>query len=143
MVDFSNYIVGAYATSPTLNKWDAKKEIEYIEALKNSLEPIRGLELAFWGELHLYDEEIYLNTFNKNWEFVLTTLPANVKALTLNPKMGLASDNENSRVEAVLIYKKASEAVKKINNYCGKKSVIAVTIATAPSLQSINASSAV
>jgi hypothetical protein len=143
MGDFSKYFVGAYATSPTLNNWDIEKEKCFMDSLKNSLGTIQGLELAFWGTLHEYDEESYLDMLDEKWEYVLTTLPGNMKMLGKNPHFGIASDNESSRLEAVEYYKKANEAVVKINTHFDSKRVLAVTIASAPSLKVIGINSSV
>jgi hypothetical protein len=140
---FSNYFVGAYASSPTLNTWDNMKEIEFINRLKEGLGKIRGLELAFWGDLHEYDEESYLRMLDKDWEFVLTTLPANMKYLGLNPHFGIASDDSMGRLEAVEMYRNANKALKKINKYFNRQKVVVVTIATAPSLTNTKVSSSV
>jgi hypothetical protein len=140
--DFSNFFVGIYATSPTLLKWDSKKEIEYIEAIKKELNPIRGLELPFWGkDIHQYDSKLFLKLLDKSWEYILTCLPGNMKALEENKFFGLASDNEEGRVEAVEYYRKASVIVQKINRYFKSQRVISVAIATSPSLKDKNISS--
>ena len=143
MDKFSNYFVGAYATSPTLNTWDTIKEIEFINRLKEGLGKIRGLELAFWGNLHEHDEKSYLRMLDKDWEFVLTTLPANMKNLGLNPHFGIASDDPMGRLEAVEMYRNANKALKKINKYFNGQKVIAVTLGTAPSLTNTKVSSSV
>lgn len=143
MDNFNDFILGAYATSPCLLKWDEQKEIEYIEALKR-LNSIRGLELPFWGDsIHLYNEELFLSLLDKKWKYVLTTLPGNMEALKKNIHFGLASDDENGRLEAIKFYKKASDTIKKINNYLGKQKVISVVIATAPSLTNKAVSSSI
>jgi hypothetical protein len=136
MDNFSDFFIGAYATSPTLSNWDSQKEIEYIGTIKKELNPIRGLELPFWGnDIHEHDSELFLKLLDKNWEYVLTCLPGNMKALENNKFFGLASDNEQGRLEAVKFYKKASEVVRKINNYFKSKKVINIAIATSPSLK--------
>ena len=141
---FKNFIVGAYVTSPTLLNWDKQKEIEYINYLKDELNPIRGLELPFYGEgVHPHDPELFLGLLDKDWEYVLTCLPGTMKSLESNIHFGLASDNENGRQEAVAFYKEASKAVKEINNYFSDKKVVSVVIATAPSLNVAGVSSSV
>jgi hypothetical protein len=140
MDDFREFFIGAYATSPTINHWEKQKEAQYYQAIKKNLN-IRGLELPFWGKLHDHDEKFYLNLLDKKWDYILTTLPGTMKALSKNPHFGIASKNENGRKEAVEFLKNANLAVKKINDFFGKKSVLNVAIVSAPSLQNSQASS--
>ena len=128
-----SFIVGSYATSPCLFNWDKDKEIEFMQALKNQLHSIRGLELPFWGQgIHQFDEELFLTLLDKKWEYVLTCLPGNMKELESNVHFGLASNNEPSRLEAIEFYKRANKTVKRINDYFGSKKIISIVIATSP-----------
>ena len=138
--DYSNFFIGAYATSPTLNFFDKEKEREYYYELKKNLN-IKGLELPFWGKLHDYDEEFYLKLLDKNWNYVITTLPGTMRFLTSNPHFGIASDDKEGRKDAVCFLKDSSLAIKKINNFFGEKKVLNVAIATAPSLKNTQVSS--
>jgi len=140
--DFKGFIVGAYVTSPSLAYWNESKEVEFMQKIQQELNPIRGLELPFWGDgIHLYDEELFLSLLDRSWEYVITCLPGNMKRLESNIHFGIASDHEKSRIEAVNFYKKASESVKMINDYFGAKKVFSVVIATAPSLNNKDVSS--
>lgn len=143
MDDFSDLFVGAYATSPTLDNWDKEKETKYIQAIKQQLNPIAGLELPFLDDCiyNKNDDTYFLNLFDKNWKYVLTCLPGNMKQLSLNPHFGLASDNEKGRLEALKFYKKACSFIKKINKHFKSKKVISVVIATSPSLKHKDTSS--
>lgn len=140
MDNFENLFIGAYATSPTLFKWDKHKEEEYLSSIKNNLN-IRGLELPFWGELHAHDEEFFLSLLDSKWEYVLTCLPGTMKVLETNPHFGIASDDEKSRLEAIKFYRNANKAVEKLNNYFGESKVLSVVLASAPSLKSDDVSS--
>jgi len=140
MDNFENFFIGAYATSPTLFKWDNSKESEYLSSIKNNLN-IRGLELPFWGKLHMHDEEFFLSLLDSKWEYVLTCLPGTMKALEKNTHFGIASDNEQGRLEAIEFYKNANKAVKKLNDYFGGEKVINVVLATAPSLKAVDVKS--
>lgn len=140
MDNFENLFLGAYATSPTLFKWDKNKEKEYLVSIKNNLN-IRGLELPFWGELHVHDEEFFLSLLDPKWEYVLTCLPGTMKALEINPNFGIASDDEKSRLEAIEFYRNANKAVLKLNNYFYEEKVVNVVLASAPSLKNVDISS--
>lgn len=135
MDDFSNYIVGAYATSPALIAWEPKKETDFILGLRQRLGKIRGLELPFWGDgIHPYDTELFLSLLDPEWEYVLTCLPGNMQKLAENKHFGLASDDESGRQQALNFYKNASETIKSLNQYFGSRRVFAVAIATSPAL---------
>ncbi|WP_428738520.1 DUF4862 family protein [Sulfurimonas sp.] len=140
MDDYSKYIIGAYATSPTLNEWKEEKEIEYYEEIKKNLN-IKGLELPFWGTLHEYNEELFLTLLDKRWQYVVTTLPGTMKSLSQNPNFGVASDDEDGRKEAIKFLKSANAAIKKINDFFGEQKVFNVALATAPSLAATGVSS--
>lgn len=142
MDDFSKFIVGAYATSPTLLSWNEKKEINFIQAIRTTLNPIYGLELPFYGDsIHLHDETLFLSLLDKNWNYVMTSLPGVMMALENNIHFGLASDNINGRKEAINFYKQATQSIKKINRYFGTNKVHYISLATAPSLKSEGVSS--
>jgi len=140
MDNFENFIVGAYATSPNLLKWNYAKEKKYLENIKNNLK-IRGLEIPFYGTFYKYDEDHFLSLLESKWKYVLTCLPGTMKALEKNPNFGIASDNKKSRLIAIGFYEKANKWVKKLNNYFGKKKVISVVLASAPSLKNYGVSS--
>lgn len=135
MDDFSNYIVGAYATSPTLINWDPAKETDFMLGLRQRLGTIRGLELPFWGNgIHPYDAKLFLSLLNPDWEYVLTCLPGNMQSIAKNKHFGLASDDEGGRREALNFYKNACESINIVNQYFGSRRVFAVAIATSPAL---------
>jgi len=128
-----SYIVGAYATSPNLFKWDQETERQYFDELKK-LPSIRGLELPFWGDgLHPYDDGWLLENIDPSWENVLTCVPGAVKSMQSDSNFGLASKLEESRKNALELYKKALLAVRKLNDSLGRESVLAVHIASSPS----------
>jgi len=128
------YIIGAYATAPSLADNDKLNEHKFYEKLIESIPEIRGLEIPFWGkEIHQFGSDFLLDIIDKNWENVLTCIPGSMSKLANNPKFGLASDDENGRAEAIAMHKKANQALHKMNEYYERQSVIAVQIATAPS----------
>ena len=128
------YIVGAYATAPSLGSEDKILERSFYEQLSESIPEIRGLEIPFFGkEIHQFGSDFLLDIIDKNWENVLSCIPGSMSKLANNPKFGLASDDENGRAEAIAMHKKANQALHKMNEYYERQSVIAVQIATAPS----------
>ena len=128
------YIIGAYATAPSLADNDKSNEHKFYEKLIESIPEIRGLEVPFWGkEIHQFGSDFLLDIIDKNWENVLTCIPGSMSKLAKNPKFGLASDDENGRAEAIAMHKRANQVLHKMNAYYGRQSAIAVQIATAPS----------
>ncbi len=128
------YIVGAYATAPSLVSENRNSEQEFYRKLIIDIPEIRGLEIPFWGEgVHRFGSDFLLDIINPNWENVLSCIPGTMSKLAKNPKFGLASDDENGRVEAIAMHKRANQVLHKMNECYGRQSVIAVQIATAPS----------
>ncbi len=137
------YIVGAYATAPSLGGSSRTLEREYYDYLIKSIPEIRGLEIPFWGEsLHQFGDDFLLNNIRNDWQNVLSCIPASVCALKENPNIGLASNDEAARLESVKIHKRANQAFHKICDRTGNNSIIAVQLATAPSapVESVSAS---
>ncbi len=127
------YIVGAYATSPNIYKWDQETELQYFNELKK-LPSIRGLELPFWGDgLHPFDDRWLLENIDPSWENVLTCVPGTMKSLQTDSNFGLASKSEESRKKAIELYKRALLSVRKLNEHLGKNAVLAVHITSSPS----------
>jgi hypothetical protein len=128
------YIIGAYAAAPSLGVDDKSVEYEFYENLIESISEIRGLEIPFWGEeIHRFGSDFLLDIIQPSWENVLSCIPGTMSNLAKNPKFGLASDDENGRVEAIAMHKRANQVLHKMNECYGRQSVIAVQIATAPS----------
>ena len=125
------YYVGAYASSPCNNGWDASLETELYIALKKDAR-IQGLEHPFTGQLHSEDDAWFLNNIDPSWTFVFTCVPGIMAALKKNPAFGIASENEEGRLQAVDFLQKARDAIAKLNAHCGKPVVSAIQIQTAP-----------
>lgn len=126
------YIVGAYATSPNLYKWDEESEKQYFDALKK-LSSIGGLEIPFWGEsLHPFDDEWFMKNIDPSWENVLTCVPGTMKALGNGSNVGLASRSSKGIKKAFKLYQKAQNAIRQLNDYIGRNVIKAVHITSAP-----------
>ena len=128
----NKFLVGAYATSPTLNNWNENLELEDFNSLKkNSL--IGGLELPFWGtSLHPFDDEWLLSNLSSRWENILTCVPGTMNFIKDNPYFGLSSVNTKSRLKAIKMYKRAFNSIKKIKNRFGEKSLKGIFITSSP-----------
>ncbi len=139
MVDNSSlgsmkYIIGAYATAPSLNSNDKSLESSFYNKLIKSIPQIEGLELPFFGSsIHQFGSDFLLKFIKPEWNNVLTCIPGVMANLSKNPHFGIASDNNHGRVDAVDMYKRANQFVHKINDIYGKQSIIAVQLSTAPS----------
>ena len=129
------YLIGAYATAPSLALDDIGLERQYYEQLIQSITDIQGFEIPFWGEeSHKFGNEFLFQFIRPEWDHVLTCIPGSVKGLEGNPNFGLASDDSSGRSEAVEMHKRANQMVREINMHSGRPSVLAVHIATAPSV---------
>ena len=129
------YIIGAYATAPSLAISDKALEKKFYEKLIDSIPQIRGLEIPFWGEeIHQFGSSFLLDIINPKWENVLTCIPGTMSYLAKEPSFGLASDNSKGRKNAIAMYKRVNDMLKKINDKYGSKSIITVQIVTAPSV---------
>jgi hypothetical protein len=127
------YIVGAYATSPFLSK-NKNLELTFYDKLIESIPEIMGLEIPFFGHnIHRFGSDFLINILRPEWNNVLTCIPGTMENLSINPKYGIASDDDFFRMEAVSMYQRANQTVQEINGFFGKKSFIAVQIVSAPS----------
>jgi len=125
------YIVGAYVTSPCLFKWNESDKNKYFDGLK-AIENIRGLEHPFWGTLHPFDDDWFLNNIDPSWDFVFTCIPGTMKELLKNPDFGLASKSPAGRNAALEFTEKTRQAIIKTNKHTNRNSVIAVQLHSAP-----------
>lgn len=128
------YIVGAYATAPSLGIEDKALERDFYERLIKSIPEIRGLEIPFWGEeTHCFGSGFLLDIIRPDWDNVLSCIPGTMRFLANAPKFGLASDDERGRSDAVAMHKRANQILHRMNEHFGRQSIIAVQMTTAPS----------
>lgn len=125
------YIVGAYVTCPCLFEWDESLATQYMEGIKR-MPLIRGLEHPFWGSLHPFDENWFLNNIDATWDFVLTCIPGTMVEMLKNSVFGLASDSDSGRTAALEHIEMARRAVVKLNSHLERNAVIAVQLHSAP-----------
>ncbi len=129
-----DYILGAYASAPSVWKKDKKEESIFYNSLKENLENIRGLEIPFYGEnIHQFGDEYLIEKLDDSWINTITLIPASFNSLKKNIHFGLSSDHEESRLNAVESHKKLNSIVKKINDTKGKKVISSIQICSSPS----------
>jgi hypothetical protein len=129
------YIVGAYATAPSLGvKGNKELETQYYEQIQ-SIAHMRGLEIPFWGEeLHWFGSDFLLDLIRPDWENVLSCIAGTMDGLSKNAKFGIASDDEQGRQDAVAMHKRANQLLHKMNDRYGCQSIIAAAFATGPTI---------
>ncbi|EKD70846.1 MAG: hypothetical protein ACD_46C00367G0002 [uncultured bacterium] len=129
------FIIGAYATAPSLGLNNPNIEKEYYLKLIESVPYIRGLEIPFWGhDIHVNGTDFLLRFIEPGWYNVLTCIPGTMMALKSNRFFGLASDDENGRFAALKMHKRAHQKLLEINQHIGRNVFLAVQIATGPSI---------
>jgi hypothetical protein len=129
------YIIGAYASAPSLISNDKLLESQFYNKLIKFIPQIKGLEIPFFGEdIHKFGSDFLFNFISPDWDNVLTCIPGTMKYLEKNPKFGLASDNALGRKEAIAMYARANNILHVMNEKYGKKAFFAVQIVTAPSM---------
>ena len=126
-----NWIIGAYAASPTRWGWDVNDECRFLDGVVE-LPGVSGLEVPFTGELHKYDEAWFLSWLPAHLDVVLTLIPGTTARLKDDPHFGLASDNDAGRRAAVDFVEQARVSIGRINDHAGRAAVRAVQIHTAP-----------
>jgi hypothetical protein len=128
------YIIGAYASAPSLGNKDSEIESIFYDKLIQSIPEIRGLEIPFYGsEIHQFGTDFLLNIIKPDWDNVLTCIPGTMNFLAKMPEFGLASDNHLGRTQAIAMHKRANYILHKMNDLYGRKSIFTVQIHTAPS----------
>lgn len=126
-------IIGAYVSSISLRHWDVEDETIFFKQLRERPD-ISGLEHAFYGKLHRYDDNWFLANIDPAWNFVLTCLPGTTETLKTEPTIGLASNDSAAQNKALEFTAAACASVKKLNRFLKRKSVLAVQIHSAPAL---------
>mgnify|MGYP000863152983 FL=1 len=126
------FIIGAYVTAPTLFEWDPVLADRYWERILG-LCGIAGLEHDYWGSLHKFDNEWFLNMVAKDWDFVFTCIPGTMVRLQTTPTFGLASPDPSGQRAALEYTARARDAICTLNDRLGRKAVTHVQLHSAPS----------
>ncbi|MDO8526110.1 MAG: DUF4862 family protein [Deltaproteobacteria bacterium] len=127
------FIVGAYVSSISLRGWNEKDETLFFQSLRER-PSIGGLEHAFYGTLHRYDDDWFLKNIDPTWDFVFTCLPGTTETLKTEPAIGLASNDPVAQGVSLEFISAANKAVKKLNAHLGRKAVLAVQVHSAPAV---------
>jgi hypothetical protein len=126
------YLCGAYTSAPSLHRGDRDCETQFYERLK-TCKRIGGLEIPFWGDAcHPFGNKFFRSCLSKNWKNSLTCVPCSVAAQRRDPKIGLASTDENSRKVALEMHKRAHETFLEFNDYFGTNIFRSIQVTSAP-----------
>jgi hypothetical protein len=125
------YIIGAYATAPQTESWNAQVQAEYLDGIKG-LQGVAGIEHAFAGDLHPVDDNWFLENVNPEWDFVFTGVPGIMGNIGKNPQFGIASDDVSGRQDALHFYEQMRLAVLKLNGHLNRRAVSFVQLHTSP-----------
>lgn len=127
----NKYFVSCYATSPSFYAWNPVDETNYFEQLQvNSA--IAGIEHPFLINSNKYPLDWLLANIPDDWRILITLLPALMEGAKSNPSLGLASNNELDRLQAVSLMQQASKYVNTLNDAVGRQIVQAVHLHSSP-----------
>ncbi len=127
----NQYIVSAYATSPSFYQWDPVAEAAYFERLA-ACPQIVGVEHPFLPHSDKYPLDWLLENIPNHWELVITLLPPFMQLSKSNPDVGLASLNESSRLLAISMIKELNQYVGQLNAAFKRKVVKAINFHSSP-----------
>lgn len=127
----NNWIVGAYAASPTRFGWLPEEEDAFLRGIYR-LPNLRGLEVPFSESLHKFDETWFLHHLPKDLDIVITLIAGTTARVKKDPGFGLASNDEIGRKKAVDFVISARDAIERAHQIMERPSVIAVQIHSAP-----------
>ena len=128
------YIIGAYASAPSVWLQDKEEESSFYNLLKEKIENIKGLEIPFYGnQIHQFGDDFLIDKLEPSWSNTITAIPASFNYLKQDIHFGLASDHEESRLLAMQCHLKLNALVHKINDNKGKKAISSIQICSSPS----------
>lgn len=125
--------VGAYAASPAHAQWDPAAERAFFEGLA-AVPDVRGLELPWTGSVHPHDDDWLYANYPRGFDAVLTSIPDTMRRLQGEPRFGLASTDAQGRADAVRQVREMRDAAKRLDDACGRATVAAIEVHSAPSL---------
>ncbi len=129
-----SFIIGAYASAPSLFSNDQTQEEIFYELLKERVKSIKGLEIPFNGEnIHNFGDDFLIQILDDQWSNVITAVPASFMNLKKNKHFGLASDNHEGRDLALSCHKKLNNIVREINDKKGKSCISHIQLCSSPS----------
>ncbi|OGT52647.1 MAG: hypothetical protein A3F17_07895 [Gammaproteobacteria bacterium RIFCSPHIGHO2_12_FULL_41_15] len=125
------YFISAYATSPSISSWNPVLESQYFQALAENPNVI-GIEHPYFLDSNKYPLPWLQENIPDHWSIVITALPFFMDELKKNPYLGLASENEEARKQAVYLMKKMSQYTETLNNFFGRQVVKAIHFHSLP-----------
>jgi len=129
-----SFIIGAYASAPSLFSPDKRSETNFYELLKDKVSSIKGLEIPFNGEnVHVFGNDFIIDILEDDWINVVTAVPASFSQLKHNIHFGLASKNDQGRESALKVHRELNNIVKEINDKKGKLAVSHIQLCSSPS----------
>ena len=131
------YFISAYATSPSFNQWDPLDERKYFQALASEPEVV-GIEHPFFINSEKYPLSWLLENIPDHWSIIITALPAFMHEAKNNPLLGLASENEAGRRQAVQLMQAISQYSEKLNHIFNRKIVKAIHFHSLPRNDDVN-----
>tara|TARA_A100000171_G_scaffold47768_1_gene54298 strand:- start:10895 stop:11884 length:990 start_codon:yes stop_codon:yes gene_type:complete len=127
----NEYFVSAYATSPSSGKWTPSAETVYFQELAKKAD-ISGIEHPFCIEPEKYPLSWMIDNIPEHWSIIITALPLFMSESQKNPFLGLASEQEKSRCQAVQIMERILCYSKKLNHAFDRKIVKALHFHSLP-----------
>lgn len=132
----NGFIVGLYASTPNPLGVDCQFDYDLISLSKEQVLHTRGLEIPFYGLdgiAEKYSQPKLLSAFDPNWLNVITCIPSTVIHQKSDPMFGLASIDEQSRLSAAKKFKEASNLIKDLNDYFGRRAISHIQVCSSPS----------
>jgi len=123
-------MAGVYPLFPK-GAWDPRAEERLIAAARE-LDGFGGWEVPFTGSLHHADERWLLDRIDPVEKVVVTLIPGTMPRLASDPAFGLASSDEAARTRAIAFAWAARDAVRRLNDRTGRRTVAAVAVHSAP-----------
>jgi len=121
----NQYVISAYATSPSFNQWQPHIESKYFKQLAEQQEII-GIEHPFLLDSDKYDLTWLADNIPSHWSIMLTALPTFMILSKENPGLGLAANHEADRVIAIKIMEKVADYTRQLNHLLQRPVVSAV-----------------
>lgn len=117
--------------SPSLRRWKPEEEAVFMAGLR-AMDGVGGLEHGFYGSLHRFDEPAFLQSLDSRWSLALTCLPGAMDRLAVDPAFGLASPSDEGRARALEYMRCALKAVRRLNDFFGRRAVPVVSVHSLP-----------
>lgn len=128
-------LIGAYAAYSSAK--DPQVKWEVLESVLR-INQVRGLEIPITKSGKIFTEDSpsdykkFVQYLPAGWRSMLTSIPGTIQRLGSNPQFGLASDDEEGRLEALQFLKSMKDSARELNERKGELAIDAVEIHSAP-----------